>query len=74
MSPISLYWKDDTPFSDLNGNNDSHITRCNTVTAPQSQTSTSPTESLGKESLGSAASPNKKNEDEVKTAYPQLTK
>jgi hypothetical protein len=73
MSPISLYWKDDTSSSDLNGN-ESHITRCNAVTAPQSQPSTSPEESLGRESQDSAASPNKRNEDEVKTAHSQLTK
>jgi hypothetical protein len=74
MSPISLYWKDDTSFSDLNGNNKSHITRCNTMTAPQSQPSTSLKETLRKESQDSDASPNKTNENEVKTAHSQLTK
>jgi hypothetical protein len=44
------------------------------VTAPQSQPSTSLKESLGRESQDSAASPIKKNEDEIKTAHPQLTK
>ena len=73
MSPISLYWKDDTSFSDLNGH-ESHITRYNAVTAPQSQPSTSSEESLVRETQDSAASPNKKNEDVVKTTHSPLTK
>jgi hypothetical protein len=44
------------------------------VTAPQSQSSTSLVESLERESQDSAASPNKRNGDEVKTNDSQLTK
>jgi hypothetical protein len=44
------------------------------MTAPQSQPSTSLKETVGKESQDSDASPNKTNENEVKTAHPQLTK
>ena len=72
-SPIKLYWKDDKSLSDLKGN-ESHITRCNVGTAPQLQPSTSPEELLEGESQDSAASPNKKNGDEVKTNHSQLTK
>jgi len=66
-SPSKLHWED------LKGNK-SHILRCNIGTAPQSQPSTSPEESLERESQDADASPKKENEDEVKTDHSQLTK
>jgi hypothetical protein len=75
MSAISLQWKCDTTFSDLDGNNNvSRVTSCNAMTVPQLQPSKSPKETLGKESQESAATTNKTHENEVKTAYPQLAK
>jgi hypothetical protein len=44
------------------------------MTVPQLQPSISPKETVGKEPQESAATPNKTNENEVKTAYPQLAK
>jgi hypothetical protein len=73
MSPISLYWKDDTSLSDPNGN-ESHITMCNLVTAPKLQLSTIPEESLGSEVQDPAESLDKKTEEKVKTALSQPTK
>jgi hypothetical protein len=55
-------------------NNDSHVTSCNEVTVPQSQPSKSPKETMGKELQESSASINKTNENELKTAHPQLAK
>jgi hypothetical protein len=47
---------------------------CNAMTAPQLQPSTNLKETLQNELQDSDASPNKTNENEVKTAHPQLTK
>ena len=73
VSPISLDWKNDTPSSDPKGNG-SHTASCIAVTAPHSSPSTSTEESLVSEAQDSAASTNKRNEDETKTAHFQLTK
>jgi hypothetical protein len=75
MSLICLQWKDDTVISNQDrNNNDSHVTSCNEVTVPQSQPSKSPKKTLGKELQESPASMNKINENEVKTAHPQLAR
>jgi hypothetical protein len=75
MSPIRLQWKDNTTFSDLNRNNKkSYVSNCNAVVVPQSQPSTSPKETLGKESQESSASTDKTNENEEITTHPQPAK
>jgi len=68
VSPISLYWKDDTLFPDLTGN------ECNTMADPQPHLPISPKESSGRESQDPSVPPNKKNENEVKNDHPQLNK
>ena len=61
MSPISLQWKDDTMFSDLDKNNESYVTRCNAMAVPQLQPSTRLKETLRKDSQESSASNDKAN-------------
>jgi len=73
VSPISLHWKDDTSFYGLNGN-EHHTPRRNALAAPKSHPSKSPMKLPRKESQDPAASPNKKNGDEVMNDHPQLTK
>jgi len=75
MSPIRLKWKDDTTFSDLNRNNkESYESNCNAMPIPQSQPSTSPKETLGKELQESSASTDETNENEEITTHPQPAK
>lgn len=73
MSPISLEWENNTPFSDLMGN-ESHTASGIAVTAPRSKPSTSTEESLVREAQDSTTSTNNKNEDEAKIAHFQPTK
>jgi len=73
VSPISLYWKDDTLFPDLKGN-ESNTTRCSTMADPQPHLSISLEESSERESQDPSAPPNKKNKNEVKNDHPQLNK
>ena len=73
VSPFSLHWKDDTSFYGLNGN-EPHTPRCNALTAPKSHPPKIPKKLPRRESQDPAASPNKKNGDEVMNDHPQLTK
>jgi len=73
VSPISLHWKDDTSFYGLNGN-EPHTPRRNALVAPKSHPPKSPKKLPRREPQDPAASPNKKNGDEVMNDHPQLTK
>jgi len=62
MSPIRLKSKYNTTFSNLNENNkEPYEPNCNAVAVPQSQTSTSTKETLGKELQESSSSTDKAN-------------
>jgi hypothetical protein len=74
MSPIRLKWKDNATFSDLNGNNkESYESSCNARAVPQTQPSTSTTETLEKELQESTISTDKATENEENTTHPQTS-